>query len=346
MKARRAIAITIVALGIFAGAAAATPIKWVSVQLGAHQFGRLQVPDAAVAQAGPAEVGFKKGGGCGCVDGPQGPTLFDVAPNGSIWLLDVLNKRLLVWERGRAARPARAVDLKGLDVRNFAIGRDGTIYLYAVYVEPPAGDSGADLWALSPSGHVRWRAQARIGDVLRVGPDGRLYTIGAFKGGWTPLTSSSGRPLSPAAQRRGTLPFQPLAGNLHLLATQVGARAVHFALVDRSKKVVRAWRVTSGIRLALSQRTFTPAQVGGDLVVQRTVSGRRGGKLVSEYEVLRLTAKGVGTRISLAANAVWGGDGATSITAIRVGPDGRLYQLRTNPRTGVKIVRYSLGGSK
>jgi hypothetical protein len=345
MRARRAIVITIVALGIFVGAAGATTIKWVSVDLGTR-FGRLQAPQAVVAQAGPAQVGFKKGGGCGCLDGPQGPTLFDVAPNGSIWLLDVLNHRLLVWERGRAARPARAVDLTGLDVRNFAIGRDGTIYLYAVYAVPPAGDSGAELWALSPSGHVRWRARARIGDVLRVGPDGRLYTLGAFKSAWTPLTSATGRPLSPAAQRRGTVPFQSLAGHLHLLATQVGARAVHFAYVDRAKKVVRAWRITSAMRLALAQRTFIPAQVGGDLVVQLTVSRKQGGRLVSEYEVLRLTAKGVGKRLALAANAVWGDAGAPSVTALRVGPDGRLYQLRTNPRTGVTVARYSLAGQK
>ena len=157
MKTRRAVAVTIAALGIFAGAAGAATIKWVSVDLGTHRFGRLQAPNAIVAQAGPTEVGFKKTDGCGCLDGPQGPTLFDVAPNGSVWLLDVLDHRLLTWARGRAARPSRTIELKGLDVRNFAVGRNGTIYLYAVYADPPAGDSGANLWALSPEGKLRWR---------------------------------------------------------------------------------------------------------------------------------------------------------------------------------------------
>jgi hypothetical protein len=346
MKAWRAIAITIAALGIFAGAAGATPIKWVSVELGTHRFGRLQEPAALVAKAGPTEVGFKKGDGCGCLDGPQGPTLFDVAPNGSVWLLDVLNHRLLVWERGHPARPSRTVDLKGLDVRNFAVGRDGTIYLYAVYAEPPAGDSGANLWALSPTGHVRWRAHARVGDALRLGPDGALYTLGAFQGSWTPLTSASGRPLSAAAQRRGTVRFQPLAHGMHLIATQVGAHTVHFASVDRLRKVVRAWRVTSRTREALSGRTFTPAEVGGDLVVQLTVSRQRGGKLVREYQILRLTPNGAGKQLALDANAVWGDDGTAPLTALRVGADGRLYQLRTNPRTGVSIARYSLSVGK
>jgi hypothetical protein len=86
--------------------------------------------------------------------------------------------------------------------------------------------------------------------------------------------------------------------------------------------------------------------VGGDLVVQLTVSRKQGGRLVSEYEVLRLTAKGLGKRLALAADAVWGEAGAPSVTALRVGPDGRLYQLRTNPRTGVTIARYSLAGQK
>jgi hypothetical protein len=342
MNARRAVAVTIAALGIFAGAAGATPIKWVSVELGTHRFGRLQAPDAVVAQAGPTEVGFKKGDACGCLDGPQGPTLFDVAPNGSIWLLDVLNRRLLVWERGRSARPSRTVELKGLDVRNFAVGRDNTIYLYAVYAEPPAGDSGAELWALAPNGKVRWRAHARIGNILRIGSDGALYTVGAFQRSWTPLTSPAGRPLSLAAQRRRSVPFQPVRGGYHVIASQLGGHEVHFALVDRSHKVVRAWRVSSRSRLSLDQRVLTPAQVGGDLVVDVEIS--RSSRL--EHQVLRLTASGVGRRLALGAKAVWGDDGAGPITPLRVGPDGRLYQLRTNPRTGVSIARYSLGVGK
>ena len=338
MKARSAIAITVAALGIFVAVAGATPIKWVSVELGTHRFGRLQAPNAVVAQARPTEVGFKKGGGCGCLDGPQGPMLFDVGRNGSIYLLDVLNHRMLVWERGRPARPSRTLELKGLDVRNFAVGSDGTVYLYAVYAEPPAGDSGAELWALSPEGKVRWRAHARVGNALRMGPDGALYTVGAFRRSWTPLTNRAGRPLSLAAQHRRSVPFQPLADRSHLIASQIGAHEVHFALVDRSHRVVRAWRVRSRSRLTLDQRVFTPAQVGADLVVELDVS--RSSKV--ERQVLRLTTSGAGARLALDAGAVWGDDGTGPITALRVGPDGRLYQLRTNPRSGVSIVRYSL----
>lgn len=343
MTARRAMlsavaGIAVAAAGIALAIASASPIKWVSVDLGTHRFGRLSEPGAIVVRAGPTEVGFKKQGGCGCLDGPQGPMLFDVGRNGSVYLLDVLNHRLLVWGRGRPAHAARTIELKGLDVRNFAVGRDGTIFLYAVYAEPPPGDNGAELWALTPAGNVRWRAHARIGTALRVGPDGVLYTLGALKASWTPLTTAAGRPLSPAAQRRGSVPFQPLSGGMHLIATQLGAHEAHFALVDRTRKVVRAWRVRSRSRLLLDQRALTPAQIGGDLVVELDFA--RSTKL--EHQVLRLTENGVGKRLALDAKAVWGDDGAESITALRVGPDGRLYQLRTNPKTGVSIARYSL----
>src|SRR5438067_155339 len=89
MNARRATVLTVVGLALFLaaitlGTAAASPIKWVSVPLGTHQFGHLRSPDGIVAQAGQNEVGFKKGGtGCGCMDGPGGPVSFDVARNGS-----------------------------------------------------------------------------------------------------------------------------------------------------------------------------------------------------------------------------------------------------------------------
>ena len=335
MRARRTLAVTIAGLAIFAGAAAASPIKWLSVDLGAHRFGQLRAPDGIVAQAGPNDVGFKQHGGCGCDDGPRGPMLFDVASNASVWLLDVLNHRLLVWQPGHPARPGRAVSLKGLDVRNFALGRDGTVYLYAVYAEPPARDSGANLWALRPSGKVLWRAHALMGSALRIGPSGVLYSIGARKlAAWTPLTTATGRPLSIAQQRRGTTPFEPLAGGMHLLASQVGVHEVHFALVDRARKVVRAWKIRSRTQIALADRALTPTVVGGDLVVAVDI-GR-------EHVVTRLTVSGAGSRFSVDGNAVYGDDGGEPITALRVASDGRLYQLRTSPNAGASVARYAL----
>lgn len=342
------LALTILLAGITLGTAAASPIKWVSVTLGTHQFGAPRAPDAIVARAGPTEVRFKKNGtGCGCTDGPAGPVLFDVAPNGSIWLFDVLNHRLLVWHAGRPTHPARTIKLTGLDVRDFTLGRDGTIYLDAVYAKPPTRDSGANLWALSPNGKVLWRAHALMGNALRVGPGGVLYSVGVKRSSaWTPLTTTTGQPLSLTQQRRGTTGFQPLAGGMHLIANQLGAHEVHFAVVDRTGKVARAWRITSRTKLELAPAALTAAMAGGELVVQLDVSRQTNGAFLWEHQILRLTPSGSRTSFSLDAKALCCNDGALPINPLRVASDGRLYQLRTNPKTGASIARYSLRARK
>jgi hypothetical protein len=345
MTTRTAAASTVVALsillaGIAVGTSAGSPIKWVSVTLGTHQFGVLRAPDAIVAQAGPAEVGFKKNGrGCGCMDGPAGPVLFDIARNGSVWVFDVINHRLLVWQPGRPAHP-RTIKLSGLDVRDFALGHDGTVYLYAVYARPPAGDSGANLWALTPKGRVVWRAKALMGNALRIGPSGALFSVGVKRASaWTPLTTSTGRPLPLAKQRTGTTRFQPLAGGMHLIANQVGAHEVHFAVADRSGKVARAWRITSRTQLGLAPGVLTPALVNGALVVELDLS-RTGG--ATEHTIVRLGKGGAtGKSFSLAANALCCYDAAGTSTPLRVA-FGHLYQLRTDPKTGARVARYSL----
>ena len=333
--------------GIALATAGASTIKWVAVPLGTHQFGHLRVPDAIVAKAGPNEIAFKSGGtGCGCTDGPGGPVLFDVERNGSIWLFDVLNHRLLVWRPGHPAHPTRTINLTGLDVRDFALGRDGTIYLYAIYAEPPAGDSGANLWALTPKGKVLWRAHALMGNGLRIGPSGALYSLGARAGSWTPLTTSTGRPLSLPRQRQRTRPFQPLSGFLHLVANQLDVHEVHFALVDRTGKVIRAWRVTSRTKLALAPGTLIPAMVGGELVVQVDASRQAKGRFLREHQILRLSPGGSRASFSVDAKALCCNDGTGALTPLRIASDGRLYQLRTNPKTGATIARYSLAARK
>src|SRR4051812_10106342 len=301
MRARRALAITVAGLAVFAGAAVAAPIKWVSIDLGEHRFGQLRTPDRIVARAGPSEIGFAKPGGrCGCGDGPRGPMLFDVAPSGSVWLLDILNHRLLVWQPGHPAGAARTVPLKGLDVRDFVLGRDGTVYLYAVYAEPPPGDSGANLWALKPSGQVLWRAHALMRNALRIGAGGVLYSVGvAGSTGWTPLTTTAGRPLSIAKQRSRSTRSEPLGRGLHVVASQVSSHEVHFALVDRTGRVVRAWRIESRTHVALGGRVLTPALKGDDLIVAVDVSRRAGAAILWEHQIVRLTPSGAGAQFAV-----------------------------------------------
>jgi hypothetical protein len=364
MKARRAVVVALTGLAILlAGAvleqAGAAPIKWLSVQMGTHRFGHLSKPDAIVARAGPKDVGFECGrpsaceppqpGGCGCIDVlPQGPSSFDVARNGSIWLLDELNHRLLVWRSGHPGRPVRSVRLPaGLNVSEFVLGPDGTIFTYSV--NNISGRRVHMLYALSPSGRVRWHAPSAIEGsqaLLRVGATGAVYAVGGFPAdeasAWTPLTTPSGRPLPLAQQRRRTTAFQSLPGGLHLLTTELSDHEAHLALVNRAHKVVRAWRITGRPGFGLVRGAT--ALVGGDLVVPLDVSRQIRNMSRSEHVVLRLTPTGAAReRLVLEGRAVWGDE---VNGGLRIGPDGRLYQLRTDPKTGVSIARYSLSPRK
>lgn len=323
-------------------AVAAAPAE---VPLGAHRFGHLRQPDAVVATAGPDEVDFVSPppGADGL---PFGPISFDVARDGSVWLLDGADdQRLLVWQPGQPGRPARSVALPDdpLErIADFAIAPDGTIY--ASYVPPPGSPlTTLRLAALDPGGKVRWTADTVVESVnsqLRIGPDGTLYFCKPFESHWTPLTTPAGRPLSRAEQRRRATTRQPLAGGRWLTTTHASPYRwdLTFGEGDRA---VRGWKVTS--QTDVGGLGATPAVVGGDPVVVVRVSKQTSARFLYEYEVLRLAPDGATRQrfaIAPASRVVWGDD---PITGVRVGPDGHLYQLRTDNRTGVSIVRYSLG---
>jgi hypothetical protein len=42
----------------------------------------------------------------------------------------------------------------------------------------------------------------------------------------------------------------------------------------------------------------------------------------------------------LGTRTVWDPDGSTARTTTRIAPDGRLYQLRTDPAKGVTVTRF------
>ena len=301
--------------------------RFVEIRLGAHRFDRFTTPEAVVARTGPHGVGIT----C-CADPPggDGPSSFDVAADGSVWVLDRINHRLLVWKGAAPSAPPRSVPLPTrLEVNDFTLGDDGTIYV-----------RGDKVYALSPAGKVHWQVPAPPGVAtaqLRIGPDGALYAVQAcgiscapFGGHltWTALTTSAGKPLA-MSQRRPT-PFEPLPGGLRLVA-QISYSAARFALINRANQIVRAWRVTSATRL--SALAEAPELVNGDPVVPFEVSsGPRWGKLV-----VRL---GGSTRVSLADRPIVGE--VNLFAPLRITPDGRLYQLRTSVTEGMTVARYSV----
>jgi hypothetical protein len=312
--------------------------KPVVVRLGTHRFGRTRAPEAVVARARANQVGWLHEG---VNDGPE---TFLVARDRSIWLHDEVNHRLLVWRPGRADAIAQTVTLPFSNGEDVALGPAGTVYftrglpslprmlLYRMSVA-----TGKLLWQSPLAGDVGGNTQ------LRVAPDGTLYALAADLG-WVPVATPAGRPLPPAAQRRGA-GYQPVAPGLRLVSEAYtpnpnqAPREVRYALVDRRSRIVRAWRVLS--RTNINVNFTTPTLVGGDLVVALDATAGRGSGFKWEYEVLRLGHTGSRVRFSLPVAAY----GEHLFADLRVGPDGKLYQLASSPTTGVRVDRFSLAVS-
>ena len=319
--------------------------RFLAVSLGTHRFGHVRAPDAIVARAGPNDVGLM----C-CADPPggDGPSSFDIAPDGSMWVLDRLNHRLLVWRAGHPAHPARSVTLpRNLNVSDFALGRNGTIFIRGGDTASLGKGNKDHLYAVTATGRLRWQAPTTAGIAtaqLQLGPNGALYAVQAcgltcapFGGHvlWTPLTTRTGRPLSLAERARGTSPFEPVPGGLRLV-TELSFSVARFALINRADEIVRAWRVTS--RTRLSGMLGAPTVVGGDPVLPLEVSAQQHW----EKLIVRLGPTG-GTRVrfALADRPVVGE--VNLFSPLRISADGRLYELRTNLKTGASVARYSLG---
>jgi len=326
-----------------------------AVRLGVHHFGRFATPEAVVARARPDEVGWQKDGD------PFGPQTFLVARDGSVWLHDGLEQRLLVWQRGRPEAIARTVPMPFFAADNdVALARDGTLYVTGG--EGTGVNFHALLFKLSATGQILWheRLASDIRDtgaflvgansLLRFGPDGTLFLLAGMPGlpggerGWMPVATSAGRPVSLARQRAQTSwPAQPVAGALRLVSEvyvppggEGAPHEIRAALLDRRDRVVRAWRVTS--RTAINFNYGTPELVGGDPVLLVDATAGTAPSFKWEYVALRLGPHGLASSVSL-RRAVFGDN---LLADVRIGPDGKLYQLASSPSTGVTISRYGL----
>jgi hypothetical protein len=322
------------------------------VRLGTHRFGRTRAPDATVASWPASEVGWQTEGDV------YGPETFLVAGDGSIWLDDELNNRLLVSGAGGGSRTVPLP--QGTNDGDIAFGPGETVY--ATGVEGVGRDAHRVLYRLSAAGAILWKSllygtlegsltfQIGTNSPLRAGPDGTLYCLVGMFGlpggefGWMPVARPGGQALAKPAQRSGThWPFQPVAGGMRLVSETytIGDRAPHearFALF-RGERLVRAWRVTSATDVNFDY--FTPELLNGDVVMALDLTKQTQAGFKWEYELLRLGPRGLRSSFSL-PRAVYGDN---LLADLRLGPDGDLYQLGSSPETGVTIGRYSLAGS-
>ena len=151
--------VTIPALGAAAPQSALVLGKAIVVRLGTHRFDQPRSPDAVVARASAADVGFENN-----QEYHFGPQTFLVGRDGSILLHDGLKQRLLVWKPGRPDVFERSVSLPFFAGDNdVALGRDGSLYVVRAMGKGPS--SYMALSHLNANGEVLW--QSRLAGQIR-----------------------------------------------------------------------------------------------------------------------------------------------------------------------------------
>jgi hypothetical protein len=315
--------------------------------LGAHRFGRLAKPEAIVAQAkagdGAGEIGlFQPTEGAA-----SGPDSFDVAEDGTVWLSDGLHKRLLAWDPGRAERPARTIALpfSPLDI---ALGPDGAIYVMSGVPDHPTNPRL--VHAYGQDGTRRWSTPAAGGPIfntqLRFAGDGVLYIADVGIVGWTPITDGAGNPLDTAAQLAGRRPYEPLDDRRVLVTgygadTPIGPVEFRLGIADTTGDLTRAWAVRSTDTLAIQPEP--PVLRNDELVAFVGVSRDAPGD-VFLYEVIAMRLSTTGRVLEEVALNPRLSFGDEHFTHVRIGRDGKLYQMQISQRTGLRMARFALGG--
>lgn len=290
--------------------------RWTTVALGGHRFGRTRIPTTVLAArwgGGRRQVGRHRG---------IGPSAFTVLADGTIVVLDQVNRRLAVY---RGAKPTYApITFLGGE-GDVASAPDRTVYVldagraraHVAFVRS-YGDEFAPLGETSV-------AEAPA-DRLHAGADGAaVHAVASDQ--WLPVGRGSDllAPEEQIAGARSTLEF-PGGDEVAVLASGRGARFAVF----RDGRLARSWLVTSATPLGEVQ--FAEPFGDGLLVVLRVHTGRR-----AEWEVLALARNGLRARFS--ARRVEGA-GAAAGGRFRL-RGGLLYALESG-RSGVEVVRYTL----
>lgn len=281
--------------------------------------------------SGDDQVGFDCPGEGRCAL----PTSFDVATDGTVWLADPANHRLLRWTAGQPDAPSEAIhlDFAPIDV---AIAPNGTLYVSGVL--PGDAVKGMRLYAFDPDGRQRWMSRLLseyFNLHIRMGPDGILYATDPGPGRrnvWVPAVDADGRPLDRDEQARAVEPDQPLIRPWRLVVSESGDCQVAVAAAGKPEW---SWRIPSADNLILSDEAV-PATLAGDLVLVFDVY--KFDDHLLERLILRLTPDGaVAKKPTLGRGSYRGGD---TVTDVRIGGDGRLYQLGIDPAWGMRLARY------
>jgi hypothetical protein len=132
----------------------------------------------------------------------SGPSSFDVASDGAIWVVDWVNRRIQVF--GATGRYRRSLALPEGRPMDLAVRPDGGAYLASL-------GTGAEVLQLDAAGHEVGRYPVAFGVSARVGvtPQGPKVNVGP--GQWASVSLRDGVPLGALDQSRTTTPSVPLA---------------------------------------------------------------------------------------------------------------------------------------
>jgi len=309
-----------------AGAAAPQHVwpleKWTTVDVGPPRFGVSRAPSSVVARFGWGRGERAIGLDSGREQSRIGPSAFDIAPDGSVVVLDQVNHRLVRVRRG-AKRGQVPIAFSGGE-GDLAVGGDGTIYVLEVSGTPMVrsfSPAGALLSASPLAEHVA--------DMVRAGPSGALVH-GYPSEMWLP---TGGRPpLSAEQQLRAAQPARNVGDGLGVVV-HASAAEVEVALV-RGDRVVHAWV----LRGTASFGEVQLAEPYGDGLVAVV---RLWDEHHAEFRVLRLGVSGITSSFTVAPGE-WAE--TASLSRFRLHGD-TLYQLRSGP-SGAAIVKYEIGGTR
>jgi hypothetical protein len=296
----------------------------VDVKLPAHTFGRGVPADQRVAEArwgsGPGEVGLEN---TGTDVTPIGGSSFDVGDDGTVYVLDEANRRVLRWQAGAAVANSIPLAINGT-LADMSVGKDGTIH---VLEGAHAAERRTLLTTFAPNGKAGVTTEvADRASQVRVGPAGPLV-LQSTSGEWAQVTEA-GTALSLKGQSLSGRSARPVGGGREVVVLRTG-NEIRIALLGNGA-VRRAWRVTSPTPLAEVQL----AEPVGDrlVVVARTYTDQ-----ASAFLGLVLGSKGVEQQLSLAP-ADWAETAPLSRFRLR---GSSLYQLGSTS-DGLFVDRFDL----
>jgi hypothetical protein len=295
---------------------------WTTVDLGAVRFGQARAPSSVVRELSWGRGDDAIGLDSGREQSRIGPSAFDVAPDGSVVLLDQVNRRLVLLRRG--ARPAHVPIAFSGGEGDLAVDGAGKIYVLDSATRPmvrgftSAGASIATVALAEP-----------IADMIRVGPSGPLVHSYPSEM-WLP-TGPGRPPFGPERQLATAQPARSADGGIGVVV-HASPAAVKLALV-RGDRVVRAW-------LLHSESSFGEVQLAEPYRDGMVVVVRLWNEKHAEFRVLRMGAEGLVQSFDVAP-AEWAE--SASLSRFRL-HGSTLYQLRSDP-SGIEIARFEIGGT-